>query len=147
MILTAQQNLSAGMSAAYRAIAPAASLSRPSNRSTTIWSRWCVACVSWLPPRDGATSTCVLRPHRTSGDSSRVRHLDFDDMRVDRIDPAGGERPPPDKTLLIERGSMEAGLGMDGRAIGGTMLIEPPNRKLREMTISGLAHDLSSRPR
>ena len=71
---------------------------------------------------------------------------DFDDMRVDRIASADGEWPPRDKTLLVERGSMDAGLGLDGREIGATLLVEPPTRKLREMTISGLAHDLSQPP-
>jgi len=147
MILTAQQNLSAGMSAAYRAIAPASFVietEQPFDDDLVQVVRG-MRVVSAAEGRRNVNVRFEVAP-----DEWRQLTLfaisDFADMRVDRIDPAGGEWPPPDKTLLIERGSMEAGLGLDGRAIGDTMLIEPPNRKLREMTISGLAHDLSQPP-
>ena len=147
MILTAQQNLSAGMGAAYRAIAPASFVIETEQPFDDDLVQ-AVRGMRVVAAAEGRRNVNVR--FEAMPDEWRQLTLfaisDFDDMRVDRIDPADGEWPPPDKTLLIERGSMEAGLGLDGRAIGDTMLIEPPNRKRREMTISGLAHDLSQPP-
>ncbi|MHC4621758.1 MAG: ABC transporter permease, partial [Planctomycetota bacterium] len=64
---------------------------------------------------------------------------DYDDIPVDKIVPAGGEWPPPEQTLLLERSSLAAAQAQ----IGETVLIETPDGHLREMRIAGLVHDLT----
>ena len=147
MILTAQQILSAEMSAAYNAISPASFLIETEQP----FDDDLVEAVRGMRVVSAAEGRRNVNVRFQAGpDEWRQITLfaisDFADMRVDRVEPAGGDWPPPDMTLLVERGSMEAGLGLDGRAIGDALLVEPPNRKLREIAISGLAHDLSQPP-
>lgn len=67
---------------------------------------------------------------------------DYDDMRVNKIWPAGGAWPPPERAILIER----AALPLLGAEIGDTVVVETPNGKERLLPIAGLAHDLAQLP-
>ena len=71
---------------------------------------------------------------------------DFDDITINRVNPQAGAFPPPEETMLIERASLDASLGLGDVAIGDTLIIEPPDGKQREIQISGTVHDLSQLP-
>jgi putative ABC transport system permease protein len=64
---------------------------------------------------------------------------DYGDMRVNKLLPESGDWPPPDGTLLIERSSLSA----TGAQVGDVAIVEAPNGHQRELSISGLAHDLT----
>ncbi|MDH4138670.1 MAG: ABC transporter permease, partial [Anaerolineae bacterium] len=64
---------------------------------------------------------------------------DYDDIRLNKIAPAGGVWPPPKRELLIERAS----LATTNADVGDTIVVETPDGKQRQMRIAGLAHDLS----
>jgi putative ABC transport system permease protein len=84
----------------------------------------------------------------TQGNTSRWRDLllfavpDYDEMRVNKIRPQSGAWPPPARELLIERSALE----LIGAQAGDTVLIETSDRKLREMRIAGVVHDLAQMP-
>ena len=63
----------------------------------------------------------------------------YEDMRVFKIEPEQGDWPPPEHDILIERATL-AWMGME---VGGVVLIEAPNGKLREMKIAGTVHDIT----
>jgi putative ABC transport system permease protein len=67
---------------------------------------------------------------------------DYDDMRLNKIAPAGGAWPPPKREMLIERAS----LPLTNAKVGDTVVIETPDGKQRQMRIAGLAHDLNKPP-
>jgi putative ABC transport system permease protein len=67
---------------------------------------------------------------------------DFDDITINKIQPAGGEWPPSERSLLIERASLE----MVQANVDEQVLLEMPDGELRTMRISGLAHDVSQQP-
>ncbi len=71
---------------------------------------------------------------------------DFEDITINRVNPQAGAFPPPEETMLIERASLDASLGLGDVAIGDTLIIEPPDGKQREIHISGTVHDLSQLP-
>ncbi|NKQ36807.1 MAG: ABC transporter permease [Chloroflexi bacterium] len=71
---------------------------------------------------------------------------DFENIVINKIKPQGGAYPPPEETLLLERASFSPALGLGDFAIGDTIIIEPPDGKQREMTISGSVHDISQLP-
>lgn len=78
----------------------------------------------------------------TWGDLQLFGIVDYDDQRVDKILPVSGAWPPPEGTLLIERGSMEYLSLKDGQQI----TIKISDGKRRTLTISGVAHDLYHMP-
>lgn len=67
---------------------------------------------------------------------------DFNDITINKIRSAGGEWPPPERTLLIER----AALGMAQANVGEQVLLEMPEGERRSLQVSGLAHDVSQQP-
>lgn len=71
---------------------------------------------------------------------------DYKRMEINIVRGETGEFPPPHHSLLIERASLTAGLGLGGVAVGDTLLVEAPNGKQREMPMAGTVHDLSQLP-
>jgi putative ABC transport system permease protein len=71
---------------------------------------------------------------------------DFDNVTINRVKPQAGAFPPPEETMLIERASLDASLGLGNVGIGDTLIIEPPDGRQREMQVSGTLHDLSQLP-
>ncbi|MEZ4869929.1 MAG: ABC transporter permease [Caldilineaceae bacterium] len=71
---------------------------------------------------------------------------DFDQININKIKPEAGLYPPPRKTMLIERASLAASLGLGDVAIGDSILVEAPNGKQREIEIAGTVHDISQLP-
>jgi putative ABC transport system permease protein len=67
---------------------------------------------------------------------------DYEDMRVNKIQPQSGAWPPPPRELLLERSAIE----LVGAQVGDSILIETPDRKLRELRIAGLVRDLCQVP-
>jgi len=67
---------------------------------------------------------------------------DFNDIHVNKITYERGERVPPWRTLLIERGSLE----LFGVQMGDTLTVELPDGKRREIAITGVVHDLNAPP-
>ncbi len=62
---------------------------------------------------------------------------DFRQIEIDKIRPAAGAWPPAEKTLLVERASIDflkAGLN-------DSILIEAPNGRQRRLQVVGLVHD------
>jgi len=64
---------------------------------------------------------------------------DYRNMPVNRLLPESGAWPPPDGTILVERSS----LSTTGARVGDVATIEAPNGDHHDLTISGLAHDLT----
>jgi putative ABC transport system permease protein len=71
---------------------------------------------------------------------------DFDDITINRVKPQEGAFPPPEETMLIERASLDASLGLGDVQIGDTLIIEPPDGKQSEIKVSGTLHELSQLP-
>ena len=67
---------------------------------------------------------------------------DFNDIRVNKISYERGQRIPPWRTLLIERGSLE----LFGVKLGDTLSVELPDGKRREINITSVVHDLNAPP-
>jgi putative ABC transport system permease protein len=70
----------------------------------------------------------------------------FDDITINKLNSEGGEFPPPERSLVLERDSFRASLGLGDVEFGDTLIIEPPDGKQREIEISGSVHDLSQLP-
>ncbi len=64
---------------------------------------------------------------------------DYDDIQIDKISSAGGQWPPPERTLLLERSSLAA----SKVNVGQSVLVEAPAGRRREMPVTGLTHDLT----
>ena len=64
---------------------------------------------------------------------------DMTDSQIDKIRPASGDWPPPDRTIMLERSSF----GSAGVALNDTVLIEAPSGVQREIEIVGTVHDLT----
>ncbi len=67
---------------------------------------------------------------------------DFEDMKLNVLVSAGGAWPPPKKTILLERDS----LYMTNAEVGDTITVETADGKIKELVISGLAHDMNKPP-
>jgi putative ABC transport system permease protein len=67
---------------------------------------------------------------------------DYDAIRVNKIRSQSGTWPPPPHELLIERSALE----LIGAHEGDWLVVETAGRKLREMRIAGVAHDLAQMP-
>ena len=67
---------------------------------------------------------------------------DYADIRINKLRPISGAWPPPDRELLLERSSLD----YLNAKVGGTILIETPDRKQRQIRIAGLTHDLNTIP-
>ncbi|MFO7679716.1 MAG: FtsX-like permease family protein [Chloroflexota bacterium] len=67
---------------------------------------------------------------------------DFEEMKLNVLAPAGGAWPPPHRTILLERAS----LPMTNAQIGDTITVETADGQIKELVISGLAHDMNKPP-
>ena len=67
---------------------------------------------------------------------------DFENNRVDIVQPYSGAWPPPEREILIERNS----LFLTGAEIGGPIVIETSNGDQRTLRVAGLAHDMNQAP-
>ncbi len=67
---------------------------------------------------------------------------DFEEMKLNVLAPAGGAWPPPKKTIMLERDS----LYMTNAEVGDTITVETADGKIKELVISGLAHDMNKPP-
>lgn len=67
---------------------------------------------------------------------------DFDDIRINKIQPVQGALKPRDKEILLERSSFE----MLHSVVGDSIVIERADGKHKVMQIAGVVHDLSVQP-
>lgn len=67
---------------------------------------------------------------------------DFNDIHINKFFPISGAWPPDKKTILIERESLE----LANTEMGGTVEIETPDGKIRQLKVSGTAHDMNQPP-
>ena len=66
-----------------------------------------------------------------------VALADYGRIKVNKVWPAGGTWPPPDRAVLMERSSQ----GIGARA-GDTLLIELPDGRRRGLPVAGAVHDI-----
>jgi putative ABC transport system permease protein len=82
----------------------------------------------------------------TGPDESRqitlAAHPDYNDIRINKVQPQSGAWPPPANQLVIERAS----LSLLKAEVGDTIVVELPGGKRREMRIAGTAYDLNLPP-
>jgi putative ABC transport system permease protein len=82
----------------------------------------------------------------TGPDESRqitlAAHPDYNDIRINKVQPQSGAWPPPANQLVIERAS----LALLKAKVGDTVVVELPGGKQREMRIAGTAYDLNLPP-
>lgn len=67
---------------------------------------------------------------------------DFENMRMNTVQPESGEWPPADNTILIERVAMSLLEAQTGETID----IQTPNGSLQALTVSGTVHDRGLAP-
>ncbi|KAA3659862.1 MAG: ABC transporter permease, partial [Chloroflexi bacterium] len=67
---------------------------------------------------------------------------DAEDVRTHLVDPWEGEWPPPDRGIVIERAS----LPYTNAEIGDMLTIEAGDGRLRQLPITGTAHDIFTNP-
>ncbi len=67
---------------------------------------------------------------------------DYADLHVHKVWPFRGAWPPPERTVLIERSSLNL-LDVD---IGDTITLDMQNGRQRDLIISGIAHDVGQVP-
>lgn len=66
----------------------------------------------------------------------------YDGLTVSKVFAEGGDWPPPDNTLAVERAS----LPLLGVALGETLTVERADGRFREIPVAALAHDVSGAP-
>lgn len=104
---------------------------------------WTVRNMPEVKDADGRRSFGVR--FRTSADVDRWRNIqiftvaDYEDIRILKLRPEQGAWPPPEHEILIERASME----WMGVQIGDVITVEAPNRKMRELRVAGVVHDVN----
>ncbi len=64
---------------------------------------------------------------------------DFNNLRIGTIRPISGAWPPPEKQLLLERSSLD----FLNTQVGGTVLVDLPDGKKREMRVAGAVYDVT----
>lgn len=67
---------------------------------------------------------------------------DYAESRVDQVQSSAGEWPPRERTILIERNSIE----LVGAEPGAQLHIEMPDGQQRTLPITGLVHDMNQAP-
>lgn len=67
---------------------------------------------------------------------------DYNDIRVNKINPESGAWPPPPREILIER----AALPLLNAGVGDLIALETPDEKVRYLRIAGEAHDPAQIP-
>ncbi len=147
MVMGAQIIVDENLPAAYAAVSPASA----TVYSLSTFDEDVVAAIDEMPEvgvAEGRRFTSVR--FMTSDGEWRSMQLtaipDFEDIQINKIKAQEGEYPPPERTLVIERGSMTANLGLGDVQIGDTLIIEPPDGKQREIKVAGTVHDLSQLP-
>ncbi len=65
---------------------------------------------------------------------------DYEEIKVDEVQPEQGAWPPPEDEILIERSA----LGLTGANVGDTVTIRTPEGIERQVRIAGLSHDLQA---
>jgi putative ABC transport system permease protein len=72
-------------------------------------------------------------------DLQLVAIKDFNNIRLNRFQPETGAYPPKDHELLVERASLD----WVGARPGDVLTIELPSKKLRQMPLVGVVHDIT----
>ena len=139
IVLGAHENLSKNLSASYAQINPAAA-----SITAEPFDEDLVRVVRTIPGVAAAEGRYTLTVRVRQGeDDWRSLKLtvvpDYLHIQINKIYPESEAWPPPDRSLIIERAS----LPLLGNQVGGTLLVQTPEGKQREMKIAGLAHDLS----
>lgn len=67
-----------------------------------------------------------------------VALADYERNTVNKVWPAGGAWPPPDRAFLMERSSQQA----IGARVGDTLLLELPDGRRRSLPVAGAVHDI-----
>ncbi|MCP4426704.1 MAG: ABC transporter permease [Chloroflexi bacterium] len=102
-----------------------------------------VTAVQNLPAIQAAEGRQIAWARILVGDNWRSLKLaalpDFDDIQIDKITSTEGDWPPPERSLLIERSSMNAA----GVNLGDTVRIKTSDGVEKELPVAGLAHDLT----
>ena len=83
--------------------------------------------------------------HLNAGEPIRlnlVSRFDYEQMKLHTLTPIAGQWPPTNQTIVIE----QASLPYTDAAIGDVILVEGADGTLRELTVSGTAHDLLAEP-
>lgn len=149
-ILSARTLLSTGMARSYEAIAPSSGIVRTVQPFDDAFVR-AVRGMDAVAEVE-ARRTIDVRV-RTSPEGMPARSetwltlrlfavADYDRMRVDKIWPAGGAWPPPEREILIER----AALPLLNAQVGDTLTLKLADDRLRTLCIAGLAHDVVQVP-
>ena len=134
--------LSRELTASYLAINPASA-----SLSTDPFDDDQVQVVRRMPEVRNAASVRQLRVRtQTCSDQRQTLVLtaipDFKNIQINKIQPFGGDWPPPERELLIERAS----LSLTKSQIGNSITMETPENKQYDMRIAGLAYDLNKPP-
>jgi putative ABC transport system permease protein len=142
MIAGMQIMLSSDLSASYAAIDPASAVLFPAPFDEELVQ--VVRRMDGIREAEGRRDVRVRL--KVGPDEWRALRLDvihdYENIRLNKITPAGGAWPPPKRELLIERAS----LSMTNADVGDTVVIETPDGKQRQMRIAGLAHDINKEP-
>ncbi len=91
------------------------------------------------------TVTARVAVQSAAGGSIQWRDIDlfaapdFTALAINRLTPEQGAWPPDEREILIER----AAIGLLGARIGDKLLIRLPNDVERELTITGVVHDIT----
>jgi len=67
---------------------------------------------------------------------------DYENMRLDRVQPVSGAWPPPEKAMLVER----SGLGLVQAEIGDEVVIKTPGGTRRTLKLAGTVFDAYALP-
>lgn len=71
---------------------------------------------------------------------------DYEDITLNKIKSEQGDYPPAQDTVLLERASLAASLGLGDVEIGDTLTVEAPNGRRRDLKFTGTVHDMSQLP-
>ncbi|MEM7800143.1 MAG: ABC transporter permease [Chloroflexota bacterium] len=142
MILTTNVLLSRDLSVAYDAIVPA-----HAEIYTQLFDTDLMKVVEEV---DGVEAVYARRNFRVNLETgpdewtsmSISFYPDFENIEVNKIFPVSGAWPPGPKEIIVERSS----LPFMNAEVGDTVVIETRNGRERELTISGIAHDVNIEP-
>ncbi len=70
---------------------------------------------------------------------------DFDDLRLNKIEPDQGVWPPPKNEILLERSTLDLS-ELDGIEVDGDLVVKMASGKQRVMKVAGLARDINKMP-
>ncbi len=139
LTLRTQALLSANMLASYAAIGPA-----EITLTSDPFDEEFVKAIRSMPGVRAAEGRNQFQVRVRIGTEWRQLILtavdDYKNMPLNRLLPAGGEWPPPKRTLALERSYLDA---VGGR-LGVALTIEAPDGRQYHMPLAGLAHDLTA---